>query len=168
LTVFWQQRIHRWGLFSYHYLPKNLGCMLSILPWRPAPADAATAAAPFQINTHGLALWFTTPLFLWLARTSTRRYLPIALLVCSAFPAVQNLLYQNSGWAQFGYRFSNDYSLLWAIALTISLPRISNAVKLAAFWGIAWNLFGAMSFERPKFGAFYTSEPTQRILYQDD
>src|SRR5262249_37276685 len=36
LSVAWAKRIAKWGLFSYHYLPRNLGVMLSSLPWFPA------------------------------------------------------------------------------------------------------------------------------------
>ncbi len=71
LTVAWHERMQKWGVVDYHYLSKNLGCMLTVLPWLP-PHGAAVSwfgpsgAAPFQINEHGLALWFTTPIYLWL------------------------------------------------------------------------------------------------------
>src|SRR3954470_12948726 len=61
LGISWQHRIEKWGLFGYHYLAKNLGIALTSLPfWTPR------GPAPFQINLHGLALWLTTPAFLWL------------------------------------------------------------------------------------------------------
>src|SRR5690606_20597156 len=47
LTVVWQGRIHRWGLFSLHYLPRNLGVMLASLPWVPPHgAEAASGSYP--------------------------------------------------------------------------------------------------------------------------
>ena len=45
LTVGWQTRIRRWGLFSYHFLPRNLGVMLASLPWRLPPGEALAGRA---------------------------------------------------------------------------------------------------------------------------
>ncbi len=65
LTVAWRMRIQKWGLFGYHYLGKNLGVALTSLPWL-APHDGSSLGAPFKINEHGLALWFTSPFYFWL------------------------------------------------------------------------------------------------------
>ena len=56
LQIAWQGRIEKWGLFHYHYLAKNLGVMLTSLPW----------IQPLRINLHGLAFWLTTPIYLYL------------------------------------------------------------------------------------------------------
>jgi chromate transport protein ChrA len=175
LTVGWQGRIRRWGLFSYHFLPRNLGVMLASLPWRPAPNEAFGAfpgplgdllrsvlhrevSVPFQISGHGIALWFTTPFYLWLLRPKQATYLSWAAFFGLLGPLVMNLLYQNSGWFQFGYRFSNDYAILLFVMLAIGVPRFGRAFKLAAVWAIAWNLFGAATFERQIYGAFYSHD----------
>ena len=36
-------------------------------------------------------------------------------------PMVLVLLYQNSGWRQFGYRFSNDYAVLLFMLIALGL-----------------------------------------------
>ncbi|HEY4158417.1 MAG TPA: hypothetical protein VGM29_09975, partial [Polyangiaceae bacterium] len=59
LGIAWQTRIEKWGLFSYHYLGKNLAVVLTGLPFRNPDGT-------WQVNAHGLALWLTTPLYLWL------------------------------------------------------------------------------------------------------
>lgn len=166
LQVYWQARITKWGLFGYHYLSKNLGCMLTILPW--LPPKGSPSPVPFQVNEHGLALWFTTPLYFWLVRARGRSFLSASLLATAAIPMSMNLLYQNSGWSQFGYRFSNDYSLLLFVVLAITVKPTSHLFRLAAVWSIAWNVFGAATFNRPQYRAYYFSEPTQRVLFQDD
>ncbi|HHH11344.1 MAG TPA: hypothetical protein ENK23_04645, partial [Sorangium sp.] len=51
LTVVWRGRIDRWGLFSPHYLGRNLAVMLTGLPF--------VTDRGVQINGHGLALWLT-------------------------------------------------------------------------------------------------------------
>lgn len=168
LTVVWHGRIARWGLFGYHYLSKNLGSMLTILPWLP-PKGAPLGSAPFQINEHGLALWFTTPLYFWLLWPKRKSYLHLALIVTAALPMVMNLLYQNSGWRQFGYRFSNDYSIFLFMLLAIGGRKLGSLFHLAATWSVAWNLFGAMTFDRGGAAErYYWREGTQQILYQPD
>jgi hypothetical protein len=171
LTVQWHSRIEKWGLFGYHYLGKNLGCMLTSLPWLPpgSLSKLARGQAIFQVNEHGLALWFTTPLFFWLF-SKKRNVSPFTkvLALAAALPCVMNLLYQNSGWAQFGYRFSNDYSLTLFILLAVSLPRFGKRWWLAAAWAVGWNSFGAASFERAKFADYYFKDGTQSVVYQPD
>jgi hypothetical protein len=168
LTVVWHGRIERWGLFGYHYLSKNLGTMLTVMPWLP-PKGAPPGSPPLQINEHGLALWFTTPLYFWLLWPKRRSFLHFALVVTAALPLMMNLLYQNSGWRQFGYRFSNDYSIFLFMLLAIGGRTMGSLFQLAAAWSVAWNLFGAVTFDRG--GAadrFYWREGTQQILYQPD
>ncbi len=174
LQVGWKTRIDRWGLFSVHFLPRNLAVMLGSLPWRPAPGEAPvplsligmTVKIPhFIISGHGLALWWTTPVYVWLLRPRRIDFLWGATFVAALGPCLMNLLYQNSGWFQFGYRFSNDYAIFLFVLLAISLPRLSRGFWLAAAWALAWNTFGAASFERSRYDAFYSHDaavPTRR------
>ncbi len=167
LSVAWRARMHKWGLAGYHYFPKNLGVMLTVLPWRPPPGTHGLPA--FQINEHGLALWFTTPLYLWLFHPKKRGYLHDIVLISALMPMLVDLSYQNSGWRQFGYRFSNDYALLLFILLAVGERPMKTIWTLAAAWGIAWNTFGAISFDRgAPFDKYYWRESTQTILYQAD
>ena len=176
LGVVWKARMAKWGLFGTHYFPKNLGVMLTILPW--FPAKGVLGDAPFRINEHGLALWFTTPLYFWLLwprksepGASGRRdfrWLYAVFTLAAALPAVLDLMYQNSGWRQFGYRFSNDYALLLFVLLAIGARPMRIAFALAATWGLAWNLFGAVTFDRAQFDRFYFRDGSQTVLYQPD
>jgi chromate transport protein ChrA len=158
LTVAWHARIAKWGLFSFHYLGKNLGVAFTLLPW----------TRPFQINEHGLALWFTTPLFVWILWPRTKSWLYGATALSAALPALLDLFYQNSGWVQFGYRFSNDYSLLLFVLLAIGGRPMGWLFRAAAAWSVAWNLFGAVSFERAGYQQYYFREGSQTVLYQPD
>lgn len=171
LQIGWRGRIDRWGLFSTHFLPRNLAVMLASLPWRTGPADrlpvealGMTFHAPrYVISGHGLALWFTTPFYLWLLRPSRAGYLWCAAGLAALGPLVMNLLYQNSGWYQFAYRFSNDYAILLFVMLAVSVRRLRTAFWAAAAWAIAWSLVGAITFDhewndRPKFHGFYSHD----------
>lgn len=162
LSVAWAKRIAKWGLFDYHYLGRNLGVMLTSLPWFPAEGGAV------QINGHGLALWLTTPMYLWLA--FAKRWSPLArsLLLTAALIAVPTLLYQNTGWVQFGYRFSNDYAPFLFVLLALVGPPLRGAFMVASAFAVIVNFFGALTFGRPEHARFYVIEPTQRVLHQPD
>lgn len=169
LTVAWRGRMMKWGVLSYHFLAKNLGVMLTILPWvGPHPRAGSALEAPFQINEHGLALWFTTPLYLWLFYPRRSSRLSAAVLASVVFPMAMDLLYQNSGWRQFGYRFSCDYAILLFVLLALGDRPMGAWFKLAAIWSVGWNLFGALTFDKPAFDRFYFREGSQTVLYQPD
>jgi len=163
LGITWQRRIQKWGLFSYHYLAKNLGVSLTSLPYRTPEGPV-----PFQVNTHGLALWVTTPLYLWLLWPRDKRAPHFALWLTVACVAVPTLFYQNTGWLQFGYRFSNDYAVFLFALLAIGGYRFRRLFVAAAVFAVVINAFGARTFGRPEYGAYYFQENTQKVLYQPD
>jgi hypothetical protein len=164
LTVAWRPRMEKWGLFSYHYLPRNLGVILTSLPWVNLPADKV----PFQINLHGLALWVTTPAFLWLLWPRRTHPPHFALWISVLLVAIPTLFYQNTGWLQFGYRFSNDYSVFLFALLAIGGQRLRALFWALAVWAVAVNAFGAKTFGRPEYQRYYYQDASQRVFYQPD
>jgi hypothetical protein len=165
LAIGWRGRMDRWGIESYHYLGRNLAVVLTSLPY------TQVQGAPFQINVHGLALWVTSPFLLWAFWPKLRgpsRGMYWALLVTSAMVAAPILLYHNSGWIQFGYRFSNDFMPFLMVMIALGGRRLG-----ALFWGlgavgVVVNAFGAVTFQRAGFERFYFMDGTQRILHQPD
>ncbi len=140
-------RIREHGLFSTYFLNLNLSAALTNMP-------RITTSAPYVLITkHGLGLLFTTPLLLLLARPKAFPPLRRAAWLAVAFAAVPGLLYQNTGWEQFGYRFAMDYFPYLMILLALSARPITRRVQLVIGFAIAVNLFGAITFER--FGVFY-------------
>ncbi len=162
LDIAWRGRIDKWGLASYHYLGRNLAVMLTSLPFTRTPG------APFQINAHGLALWITTPIFAWAIWPKQSGALFKALALSAFFVALPSLLYQNSGWIQFGYRFSNDYALFLFVMIALGARRFNVSFWLLAACAIAVNAFGAITFQRAGFERFYFIDRTQKILHQPD
>jgi hypothetical protein len=158
LQVAWQPRMEKWGLFHYHYLAKNLGVILTSLPW----------VQPFRINAHGLALWLTTPVYLFLLCIRQPRAGGVAMLVTAACIAVPDLFYQNTGWMQFGYRFSNDYAVFLFCALALMGRRLGAVFWAFTLWAVVVNAFGAVTFDRPSHGRLYYQHPSQGTLYQPD
>lgn len=162
LDIAWRGRIEKWGLFSYHYLARNLGVLLTSMPFIKTPG------APFQINAHGLALWITTPIFAWAVWPKQTGALFKALALSALMVALPSLLYQNSGWIQFGYRFSNDFSPFLFVMIALGARRFSAPFWLLGAFAIAVNAFGALSFQRTGFDRFYFLDRTQKILHQPD
>jgi hypothetical protein len=163
LTVAWQGRMRRWGLFNYHFLARNLGVVLTGLPFHDPQS-----AVPFQINEHGLALWVTTPLFLWLIWPKKVTKVGLALYVTALAVAIPGLFYQNTGWMQFGYRFSNDYAVFLFALLAVTGHKFGKLFWAAAAWSIAVNSFGAATFDRGEFKKYYFEDASQKIFYEND
>lgn len=158
LQVAWKGRIEHWGLMGFHYFPRNLGVVLTSLPW----------LNPLRVNVHGLALWFTTPVYFYLIWPSkpNRFYLPF--LVTALCVSLPTLFYQNSGWQQFGYRFSNDYAPFLWVALALSRRRLGPLFWGLAAWAVVVNAWGAWTFDKPGYAEFYYQDASQKILHQPD
>lgn len=162
LQIVWRERIERWGLFSTHYLGRNLAVVLTGMPFFGAKH------VPFQIGGHGLALWWTSPFFvwaLWPQRTSPTFWALALSALCVAAPS---LLYQNTGWIQFGYRFSNDFAPLLILMIAVGARRFRGAFWALAAVAVAVNAFGAFTFQRAEFTRYYYLDPTQRTLHEPD
>ena len=164
LQIAWQGRIAKWGMFDYHYLARNLGIILTGLPY----VNHDARSAPFQINGHGLALWITSPFFLWLLWPNRRSPVHAACYVTLLATALPSLLYQNSGWVQFGQRFSNDYSPWLFVLLAIGFERLGRLFRVAAVFSLIVNLFGALTFQRQGWNKYYYIEGTQKVVYEPD
>lgn len=162
LAIGWRPRIDKWGLFSYHYLGRNLSIVLASLPY------TRVTGAPFQINIHGLALWVTSPWVAWALWPRRARAGFFALAVTALAVAAPSLLYQNSGWAQFGYRFSNDFMPFVVVMIALSGRRLSALFWILGAVAVAVNAFGAFTFDRADARRFYFVDPTQRTVHQPD
>ncbi len=144
LAVRQQGMIETYGLFDYEYFRRNLSVAFAMLP-------GFSSDAPYvHISPHGMALWFTTPLFLSLLwpKLDKERSVHRALWITVACIAVPILFYQNSGWAQFGYRFSLDYTAFLILLLAISRRPLGRFMKLLIIVSVLVNLFGAITFGR--------------------
>ena len=80
--------------------------------------------------------------------------------------ATCTLLYQNTGWVQFGYRFSLDYLPLLFVLVTLGGRRFGAAFRACAVFAIVVNTFGAVTFDR--YPQFYDSDSTQTVIFQTD
>lgn len=165
LAVVWQDRIQRWGLFSPHYLGRNLAVALAGVPFWGPPGE------PPRIGGHGLALWITSPFLLALVAARPRpaaRGTFAALAATAGLVALPALLYQNTGWLQFGYRFSNDVAPMLFVLLAMARPRLGPCFVGAAAAAVLVNGFGAVSFQRPGWERFYVGGRDVHAVFEPD
>jgi hypothetical protein len=142
LNVRWTERIQRWGLFNYHFLARNLAVMFTLLP------RIMTKRPYVKISWHGLSLFFTTPIFAYLIWPQRRSPIQPWLYLSVLLPMILHLFYQNSGWVQFGYRFSLDYTIMLMALWAVGGYRLGLLAKLLILWGVGVNTFGAVTFGR--------------------
>lgn len=142
LAVRQQAQIERYGLFNLHYLGRNLAVAFTLLP------DLSLRAPHVSISGHGLAMWFTTPALFYLLWPRERGVLHRVWWITVAIIATFTLLYQNSGWLQFGYRFSLDYMVILVALLALGGRPLTRTFRTLIVLGILVNLFGAVTFNR--------------------
>jgi len=142
LNVRWTDRIQRYGLTNFAFLARNLACAFTLTP-------KLLAKPPFfQIGYHGLSLFITTPAYLYVLWPRVKSSLHTALWCVVAPIALAGFLYQNDGWVQFGYRFSNDFAFAIMMLLAIGGRPLTRTWKALILVGVVVNLFGAISFGR--------------------
>jgi hypothetical protein len=139
---FWNNRvnpdIHRYGLFSLHYLERQLHAAFTRMP--------RLENGRLSYHPDGMSLLVTTPLFallLW-PRARPRLHLPLWLTVAAA--ALPGFLYQNTGYVQFGYRFSLDYTPYLFMLLAVGARPMTRGFWALGLWGVAVNAWGAAVF----------------------
>jgi hypothetical protein len=144
LNVQWQERIGRFGLFNYHFLSRNLAAALVLLP-------RIMTHAPFvRISHHGMSLLVTSPNLVYtvLPQGQPKSALTRPLWLTIAAVAIPSLLYQNSGYIQFGYRFSLDYMVYFVVLLAVGNRPFTRLFKSLIVVAFAINLFLAIVFDR--------------------
>jgi hypothetical protein len=142
LNVQWQERIQRWGLLNYHFLSRNLAAALVLLP-------RLLDKWPYvKISHHGMSLLVTSPNLVYTLLPAERSRLALPLWLTIAATAIPSLLYHNSGYIQFGYRFSLDYMIFFMVLLAVGNRPLSRLFKGLVVVAFAINLFLAITFDR--------------------
>lgn len=139
---FWNNRVNadvrRWGLFSFHYLEKQLHAAFTRLP--------RVEGGRLTYDPDGMSLFVTTPLFLLLLWPRARNRLHLPLWLTVAATALPGFLYQNTGYVQFGYRFSLDYTPYLFLLLAVGARPMSRWFWALGAAGVAVNTWGALAF----------------------
>ncbi len=133
--------IDRYGLFHWVYLPRNLEAAFLKLP--------KLSLEPLRLgyDPHGLTLLLTLPLLVFLLVPKTRPRLHWPLWLTVAVCALPGLFYQNTGYMQFGFRFSLDYTPYLLLLFAVGGWSLRHRGVLAvALFGVLVNFWGAVAF----------------------
>lgn len=153
-----QAEIEHWGLFHVHYLGRNLAAAFTLLP------QLSRQLPHIKIHGHGMSLLLTTPIFLFAVWPRSRGPLHRALWLTVLAVAVPIFLYQNSGWVQFGFRFSLDFTVFLLLLVALSgrpiLSRVGVPLLVLAF---VVNAFGAYAFAH-KQGVYFDTTQYENLF----
>lgn len=131
--------IDRYGLFSAHYLARNLDAAFLKLP--------EISLHRLGYDPNGLSLLLTLPLLVFLFAPKVKARLQWPLWLTVAVCALPGLFYQNTGYMQFGFRFSLDYTPYLLLLFAIGGWSFRNRWVIAsALLGLAVNFWGAVAF----------------------
>ena len=143
------QRIRDVGLFDTSFINRNISAMLTLAP-------KLSSTAPYiSLSKHGMSILITSPALILLGwRGSRDRTFWRSLMVVGVI-LIPILLYQNTGWEQFSFRFLLDVLPLILVAFAAQRTRLHVSVKALIVVGNLINLFGAVTFQRPEFHHLY-------------
>ena len=131
------------GFFSLKHIPANLYLLLFKAP-DPVSKDRVEFVLRFpylKVNHLGLAIWFTSPLLIYLLKTRRVSYM-ISATIGIFILMVPSLIYFGLGRSQFGYRYSLDFlPLLFLILLTSFKDTLPNFAKILITFGIVFDIF---------------------------
>lgn len=131
--------LRTFGQFHLHYVPKNFWAIVLAGPqwnedvnfWAPDP--------------EGMSLLLTTPALIYLGNAPFRNPLALGAWLALGLLLVPLLLYYNTGWWQFGYRFSLDFMVPVLVLLALAAGRrVSWAMRALILVGVIVNLYGVV------------------------
>lgn len=131
--------LQTYGQFHVHFAPKNFWAM-----WLAGPLWNAELNfwAP---DPEGMSLLLTTPALIYLVRARGRNPLTAGAWLAFALLLAPLLLYYNTGWWQFGYRFSLDFMLPVMVLLALAAgDRVSHPMRGLIVIGVLVNLYGVL------------------------
>ena len=137
------EQIRAHGLFSFDYLARNLRAAFVLLPRLERNPLRPT------FDGEGMSLFVTTPAWALLFFPKEKPRLWVPLWLTAAAVAIPGFFYQNTGYYQFGYRFSLDYTPYLILLLAIGGRALDGLFWGLALAGVAVNAWGAAVFNRP-------------------
>jgi hypothetical protein len=126
------------GLFHWSYIPRHLHILFAKLP-------VVLDHPPYLlVPLTGLAIWITTPAFVFALRAPPGRETVAAWAGITAVAAM-DFTFGNPGVLQFGYRFATDfYPLLFLLTVRGMRGRVPFVAKALIAAGMAVNLWGVL------------------------
>ena len=147
-------RISTYGLFNVVFIKKNLIAAFGLLPL------ISTSAPLLTYSWHGMALQLSSPHLLYavfrpsswssISETEVKRERVIVWTLKAMILTTLTLLllYQNTGWVQYSWRFALDVIPGITLLIALSGRAQGRLFKGLVIWGILINLIGALIFGR--------------------
>lgn len=130
-------KLAQYGQFNLRYLPKNFWAM-----WLAGP-EWNERTNFWQPNPEGMSLLLTTPALIYLVRARGRSFLIWGGWLSIILLMTPLLLYYNTGWWQFGYRFSLDFMVPVMVLLALTIrERVTWPMRVLIIAGIVVNAYG--------------------------
>ncbi len=142
----------QYGQYSLTHIPANLYSFL-VMPPDPLQADNSGFILKFpylKANPWGMAIWFTSPLFLVLLYKFRKGKYTLSSAASFFVILIPVVTYYSIGFSQYGYRYALDFlPFLFLILLTslngklnkkelvlIAIGVIFNCVYITSLWGV--------------------------------
>jgi hypothetical protein len=131
----------RYGQFNLVYIARNFTVMFLSLPmWN-------TIRQRITPSGNGMSIWLTTPAFLYIAKSLRKSPIIIGAWISFGLLLIPLITYFNTGWYQFGYRFSLDFIIPLFVLLAFGLGnKMSRGFKILIVASIVMNLWGTAWF----------------------
>ena len=143
--------VQEYGLFHWAFLSQNLTAAFALVPYLQSEYPYVL------ISRNGMSLLLTTPALiylLWPRKNDEERWRFAHRLFWAtvAVIAIPGFFYQNTGFEQYGFRFSLDYTPYLIVLLALGRRPLTWVFKLLIIFGFVVNAFGAITFKRmPQF-----------------
>jgi len=131
--------IQKYGMFSLHYIPKQLYTMFLMSP-EYIPYFPFIKPIP-----DGMSILLTTPAVFYVLKAKYNESVNLWALLAMLGIMVPIVLWFSTGWVQFGYRYSLDFLPFLLILIAAGMGKTMNKtmIILVAI-SVAVNLWGAL------------------------
>lgn len=140
---------HAYGEVSIIHIPANL---YSFLIMSPDPllkehSQELTLKFPYvKANAWGLAIWFTSPLFLFLILHFRKSKYTVPAALTALILSLPVFMWYSIGYAQFGYRYALDFlPFLLLILIPCLSTKLSKTALILITVGVLFNLIYSVS-----------------------
>lgn len=128
---------------SITHIPANLYSFLIMSPEPLLKHNDGGFVLKFpylKANPWGIAIWFTSPLFLSLPLQFKKGKYTISAISATIFLALPVMLWYSIGYAQFGYRYALDFlPFLFLILIPCLSPKLSKTALFLIAIGVIFN-----------------------------
>ena len=140
----------KYGIFDPRYIPRHLNIIFLKLP-------EYIDQFPYLIPSYnGLAIWITTPAFIYAFWAGIRNKLTLACWISISLIALVNFSHGTWGFTQFGYRFAVDF---YPFLFLLTVKGIGDEIKwhhiVLITAGILVNLWGVLTIQKFQWNGIF-------------